>query len=126
MKITKIFLLVSLTLCIASCKKDNNPPSILGKWNLIKVYEKSDPTLTQELFRTGSYLSFSNTTIISYAAFDQDPFETGTVNYTQINDRIIVENDNGYIKIAQLTANKLLLESYTDLDSYINTIELTR
>jgi hypothetical protein len=129
MKITKTILTLFVLLSLASCKKDNTPPSILGKWNLIKSYNKEIPTQGIQTFRTGSYILFSKEQMNLYVAIEQEPFETDSIGYTRTANKIKFNDPTAdiYLKIAELTSNKLILEEYDNIDdTYYGSTELNR
>lgn len=126
---TQYTILVIFALCLAfsSCKKndtvaDTKKVSIIGKWNMVRYYDKNDPS-DSEPFRAGSYMLFSESSIYFNFAQDNDPFETFIAPYVRDGNKLRLYN--GYFEIVKATPTQLILDEYEDSD-YESTIELSK
>jgi hypothetical protein len=113
----------------SACKKDetgSNKKSIIGKWKLLNYTSKGG---NKDIFRSGSYLLISETSLTTYAAVGNDPFETNTVTYVREGQKLKT-SDDVILEITKSTANQLTLDDY-EVESngkltYYGTIELSK
>lgn len=123
-----------LCLAFSSCKKneavaDTKKDSIIGKWNMVRYYNKSNPTQNLATYKAGSYMLFSESSIYSYFAENNDPFSSFTAPYVREGNKL--RFFNGYLEIIKLTSTQLILDEYEGPNnngsiSYQGTSELSK
>lgn len=129
-----ILAIFALCFAFSSCKKndsatDTKKDSIIGKWNMVRNYNKNNPTQYSATYRAGSYMLFSESSIYSYWAEDNDPFASFTAPYVRDGNKL--RFSNGYLEIVKATSTQLILDEYEGPNnngsvSYQSTLELSK
>lgn len=126
----KLSIILFLSIFLFSCKKEEPGPenaTLIGKWNLVRNYDKNYPTQNQFSFRQGSYISFSESGIYAYFAEGSDPFESETWTYVREGKKLQMSGE--YWEIAKITPTSLVLDMYEEDTTgfeYYGTLELSK
>jgi len=128
----KTLLLVSLILSINSCSKDSSGTSaittqeIIGRWKMIKAYDKNSSNTTANLFKSSSYADITANTI-AFHYTDSLPQNSSLQNlqvpYTKDGTKLY--SLYGYFNIDQISTSQLILSEY-DQGGYAETILFTK
>jgi len=131
------FLLFIFSLFIFSCTKStsNSNPSvsttdIIGRWKIVKHYDKNFPNSQVTYFKSISYADI-NANTIAYHFIDSaslsNTYQNVQYSYTKDGSKLYI--GLGYINIDQLTSNQLILSEYdptNNVATYSFTLLLTK
>ena len=128
MKYNSILILLSFTLFLYSCKSDDdsnqNPPTIIGSWNLINVSggllgfdEDFDAGVIKWEFNEDT----SNLYIINNSTGIISGYPSGNYNYNleTINDIEYVTIDNFEMVITLLLENEMIIDEGIAVDGFL-------
>ena len=125
-----LVMLLCASIIFNSCKKSPSSANITGKWNMIRLYDKSNATNPSSQFRTGSYIDISSNSMYAYYAEGTDPFESVTITYSRDNDKLNIAADE-YWKITKVTSSDLIFDCYdvnttSGASTYYGTLDLKK